>query len=104
MNDPAKLVDPARMARVPVVLRVLALGPGAADKYAWVAVRVLSVIKNTSGRSFAGELQVAYYSGKPGVPEGECTVYLEAYSDAANHPWRLLDGSGEQGVSHVTQW
>ena len=100
-NDWENFIDPVRAARVPLVLRVLALGPGQADKYAWVRVRVLAVIKNSSGRSLPPELEVAYYSGKSGVPAAECTVYLEPYSDAPDHPWKLLGGSGEQGVSHA---
>jgi hypothetical protein len=103
MVDLAKLMDPARADKAPVVLRVRSLGPGVADKYAWVRVQVVSVLKNTTESQFAGEMQIAYYSGQPGIPEGECTVYLEAYSDAADHPWKLLGGSGVQGVSHAAQ-
>jgi hypothetical protein len=103
MVDVAKLVDPARADKAQVVLRVRSLGPGVADKYAWVRVQVLSVITDTTDSTFAGELQIAYYSGEPGIPDGECTVYLEAYSDAPDHPWKLLGGSGKQGVSHAAQ-
>ena len=101
MVDPEKLADPKRMRRVPLVLRVVALGPGQGDKYAWVRVKVLAVLKNTSGREPGTELEIAYYSGKPGVPTEACTVYLEPYSDAPNHPWKLLGGSATRGVSHV---
>ena len=101
MVDLAKLVDPVRADKVAVVLRVRRLGPGVADKYAWVRVIVLAVIKNTTDREFAGEVEIAYYSGEAGLPDAECTVYLEPYSDAPEHPWKLLGGSSQQGVSHV---
>ena len=101
-TDASKLVDPARAARVAVVLRVTRLAPGTGDKYAWAPVRVLAVIKNSSGQALGSELQVAYYSFKSGVPEGDSTVYLEPYNDTPNHPWKLLGGSAEQGVSHVS--
>jgi hypothetical protein len=99
---PASLnVDPARFKEVQLVLRVLRVAPGAADKYAWVRVRILTVLKNETGREFGPELEIAYYSGKPGVPAEPCTVYLEPYSDAPDHPWKLLGGSAVRGVSHV---
>ena len=77
-----------------------AVRDGAGDKYAWVPVRVLGVIKNTSGHDIGSELQVAYYSFKTGVPEGESTLYLEPYNETPEHPWKLLGGSADQGVSH----
>jgi hypothetical protein len=101
MVDLAKLVDPARADKAAVVLRVRRLGPPVADKYAWVRVTVLAVIKNASDREFAGELEIAYYAGDAGLPDAECTVYLEPYSDAPEHPWKLLGGNSQQGVSHV---
>jgi hypothetical protein len=100
MDDWSKLADPGRMAVAPVVLRVLSLGPGNADKYAWASVRIVAVLKNSSGQDLGPELEVAYYSWKPGVPPGESTLYLEPYNDAPKHPWKLLGGSAEQGVSH----
>jgi hypothetical protein len=100
MGDLARLVDPERVQRVPLVLRAIALGPGQGDKYAWVRAKVLAVLKNTSGREPGAELEIAYYSGKPGLPAGECTVYLEPYNDTPNHPWKLLGGSAVLGVSH----
>ena len=96
----AKLVDAARAQRVPLVLRVIALGPGQGDKYAWVRAKVVAVLKNTTGCEPGAELEIAYYSGKPGLPAEECTVYLEPYNDTPNHPWKLLGGSGVLGVSN----
>jgi hypothetical protein len=101
MDELSKLADPGRMAVAPVVLRVVSLGPGNADKYAWARVRIVAVLKNTSGQDLGPELEVAYYSWKQGVPAGESTLYLEPYNDAPKHPWKLLGGSAEQGVSHA---
>ena len=103
IGESSRPVDPERLRRVPLVLRVIALGPGQGDKYAWVRVKVLTVFKNTSGRDPGGELEIAYYSGKPGLPAEECTVYLEPYNETPNHPWRLLGGSAVLGVSHPGQ-
>jgi hypothetical protein len=103
MIDWSKVTDPKRVVRVPLVLRVVRLAEGAGDKFAWVPVRVLAVIKNTSGKPIGGDLEVAHYSFKPGVPDGESTLYLEPFNDTPNHPWKLLGGSAEEGVSHVTK-
>ncbi len=100
VEELAKLMDAERSQRVPLVLRVIALGPGQGDKYAWVRAKVLAVLKNTTGREPGAELEIAYYSGKPGLPAEECTVYLEPYNDTPNHPWKLLGGSAVLGVSN----
>lgn len=87
--------------RVKVVLRVKLLERRGGDKYGWDIVQVLSVLKNESNHRFEGRLEIAHYSWKTGVPDGESTVYLEPYGDNPDQ-WRLLDGGGEHGVSHVT--
>jgi hypothetical protein len=101
VTDWSQIVDPARLERVPVVLRVEGLKDLGADKYGWVDVRVIETIKNTSGKQLGDHLSVAYYSGKHGVPLTECTVYLEPYNDSPDHPWKLLGGDATLGVSHV---
>lgn len=103
IEELARLVDAERSQRVPLVLRVIALGPGQGDKYAWVRSKVVAVLKNTTGREPGAELEIAYYSGNPGLPAEECTVYLEPYNDSPNHPWKLLGGSGVLGVSSPTK-
>jgi hypothetical protein len=94
--------DDERLKQVQVALRVVRLQPGVGDKYAWVHVRVVAVLKNESGKPLGTEMDIAYYSGKPGLPAEECTVYLEPYNDAPDHPWKLLGGSAARGVSHVS--
>jgi hypothetical protein len=71
-----------------------------ADKYQWDKVEILAVLKNDSKQQFGKSLEVAHYSWEAGVPKGESTIYLEPYSDAADHPWKLLGGTGKMGVSH----
>ncbi len=95
-----KLVDPQRADKVPVVLRVRLLRQEGSDKIGWDEVKLIGVIKNASSFTFPETFEIAHYSGEPGVPEGECTVYLERYNQASEALWRLLDGSGRQGVSH----
>ena len=98
-NDPR--VDPQRAARAPVVLRVQRLSIGSGSKYLWVPVRVVAVIKNESTFKFPSQLNIAHYSWKSGLPDGECTVYLVRYNDADESLWKLLDGDGAVGVSHA---
>jgi len=93
--------DSERLSKVQLALRVSRLAPGQANKYGWVRVKVLATLKNTSGQKIGPELDVAYYATDPGVPAGECTVYLEPYNDAPEHPWKLLGGVARLGVSHV---
>jgi hypothetical protein len=97
------LVDPQRAGKVPVVLRVRLLRQEGSDKFGWDEVKLIGVIKNASSFTFPETFEIAHYSGEPGVPEGECTVYLERYNEASEAVWRLLDGSGRQGVSHQSE-
>ena len=96
-----ELFDQARAQQVQVVLRVQPMGSNPGDKYAWSTARVLNVLKNTSKQVFGEKLEIAYYSFAAGLPDTECTVYLEPYNDTPDHPWKLLGGSAERGVSHV---
>lgn len=88
--------------KAPVVLRVklLSIG-GGADKYAWYEVEILKVLKNESGETFGQKLKIAAFSRKPGVPEGESTVYLERYNATDKGLWKLFGGGAATGVSHV---
>jgi hypothetical protein len=94
------LVDTKRAETVSVVLRVRLLRREGADKIGWDRVRLIGVIKNSSHFTFPGEFEIAHYSGEPGVPDGESTVYLEPYNAASESLWRLFGGSGKAGVSH----
>src|SRR5258705_6746415 len=94
-------VDPNKVQKAEVVLRVKLLSSGEGSKYLWDKVEVLQVVKNKSGYAFGKNLSVAHYSWKPGIAEGTCTIYLERYSPKRNSLWKLLNGSGEDGVSHV---
>lgn len=95
------LVDTDRSEEAQVVLRVTKLHQGEDDDYLWPAVRVLEVFKNASDQQFGETLQIAHHSLAAEIPEGESTVYLEPCNDHPNHPWRLLRGDGQYGVSHV---
>lgn len=101
MVDRSDLVDPIRLSEAQIVIRGVALGPGESDKYAWVRVQVLATIKNAPNEELGQEILVAYYSGKPGLPDKACTIYLEPYSGVKDHHWKLLGGSATRGVSHV---
>lgn len=94
-------VDSARAARAVIVLRARLLQPGAGSKYLWDSVRVVRVVKNESGASLPEEMLVAHYSWEPGLPQTDCTVYLERFAEEGEGGWKLLDGSAKSGVSHV---
>jgi hypothetical protein len=97
----AKLSDAGRAARVKVVLRVKLVAAEGGDKTAWDKVDVLHVIKNETGTTFAGSLEIAHYSWEPGIPAGTSTVYLEPYEvGPPTMHWKLLGGSAKEGVSH----
>ena len=95
-------IDPKKIQKAEVVLRVKLISSGEGSKYLWDKVEVLQVIKNKSGRAFGKTLSVAHYSWKRGIPEGTCTIYLERYNRPRNDLWKLLNGSGDEGISHVT--
>jgi hypothetical protein len=99
-NPWRNLVDSKRAEAVAVVLRVRLLQREGGDKIGWDRVRLIGVIKNSSHFTFPSEFEIAHYSGEPGVPDGESTVYLERYNAASESLWRLLGGSGKAGVSH----
>jgi hypothetical protein len=94
-------VDSGRFQKATVVLRVKLQKALGGDKYAWYRVKVLKVLKNNSKQQFGATLDVAALSTRPGVPAQECTIYLEPYNMEKNHPWKLLGGGADQGVSHV---
>jgi hypothetical protein len=94
-------VDPGRFQKATVVLRGKLLKSLGADKYAWYRVQVVKVLKNDSKQRIGSTLDVAALSTHRGVPAKECTIYLEPYNAAKDHPWKLLGGGADQGVSHV---
>ncbi|HSE23658.1 MAG TPA: hypothetical protein VLB68_18460 [Pyrinomonadaceae bacterium] len=91
-------IDPARASKAEVVLRVKLVEGGDCDKYCWPEVEILEVLQNRSSFSFKKRIKVAHYSWKPGIPEGESTIYLERYNSKRADLWKLLNGSGEEGV------
>jgi hypothetical protein len=68
----------------------------------------IRTLKNDSHEVFC-DLLVRAFKDKPGVPEGECTIYLQRYdpiakklSDDKDHGnWILVGGDATQGVSNV---
>jgi hypothetical protein len=100
-NNPwQKLVDSVSAGKVPVVLRVRLLNRQGSDKFGWDMARLVGVIKNTSNFKFPDEFLIAHYSGEPGIPDGQSTVYLQPYNPTSDNLWMLLEGSGNKGVSH----
>ena len=94
-------IDPGKAEKAEVVLRVKLVRLGECNKYCWPEVEILKVLQNKSGFSFKKRLAVAHYSWELGVPEGESTIYLERYNPDRNDLWKLLNGSGKDGVSHA---
>jgi hypothetical protein len=94
-------IDPSKAKKAEVVLRVKLIKYEGCDKYCWPEVEILKVMQNKSGFSFEGRLKVAHYSWEPDIPEGESTIYLERYNPERNDLWKLLNGSGTDGVSHA---
>jgi hypothetical protein len=95
-------VDPDKAKKAEVVLRIRRLMPAECDKYCWPEVEILEVLQNKSNVSFDKRLKVAHYSWKTGIPEGESTIYLVRFNPEKSDLWKLLNGSGADGVSHVT--
>lgn len=62
---------------------------------------MLEIVKHSGDRNLGETIRVAHYSAEPGIPAVECTLYLEPYSPDPHSGWKLLDGSGSSGVSHV---
>ncbi len=96
-----ELVNSKLAVKAAVVLRVKLLALGLADKYAWYDVEILKVLKNDSAEKFGKKVKIAAYSWKPGIPEGESTVYLEQYNESKKGLWKLVGGEAATGVSHV---
>lgn len=71
-------------------------------------VHNIRVFKNESNERFV-DIQVLGYKGRPGVPEEECTIYIQRYdpitktlSTSKDHgQWILVGGDATNGVSHV---
>jgi len=93
-------IDSGKARQAEVVLRVKLVRIGDCNKYCWPEVEILKVLQNRSDFSFKKRLVVAHYSWEPGIPEGESTIYLERYNPKKNDLWKLLKGSGKDGVSH----
>ena len=97
------VIDPTKAKRAEVVLRVRQLSEGGGSKYWWYGVEILKVLKNNSEETFTNKLSVAAYGGKPGVPAGVSTIYLERYNSIEKKYWRLVGGEASTGVSHNTK-
>jgi hypothetical protein len=98
-----RLIDDKLATKADVVLRVKRLTPGEGSKYLWYRVEVVQVLKNDSSEIFTNALSVAANSWKPGVPEGESTIYLERYNKTGKALWKLVGGEASTGVSHANK-
>jgi hypothetical protein len=96
-------IDPGKAKKAEVVLRVKLVRLEGCNKYCWPEVEIPKMLQNKSGFSFKKRLTVAHYSWEPGIPEGESTIYLERYNPKRNDLWKLLNGSGKEGVSDAAQ-
>lgn len=86
--------------KVPVVVRAAAETFGATPSYSWCRVRVLHILKNTSGEEIPESIDVRYFSYMLRIPLGESTFYLERVKGATINPWIIRGGSADKGISH----
>lgn len=96
--------DNDKFDRSEAVLRVQLVEPGYGSKYYWPKIKVLDIYKNDPNRQFnkGGEYAIAHLSFMPALPKGVSTIYLEKYNpDKPEYGWKLLEGSGEAGSSHM---
>jgi hypothetical protein len=71
-------------------------------------VHTIRIFKNESNERF-WDIKVIAFKGRPGVPEQECTIYLQRYdyanrqlsSDKNHGAWILVGGDATNGVSNV---
>lgn len=96
-------VDSALSANAAIVLRARLLSENGADKYAWYTVKVIRVFKNETKETLVDQVDVAAYSFRPGVPNGESTLFLEPYSPSKPMRWKLVGGDASTGVSNVAK-
>src|SRR5262245_48522620 len=88
--------DRNRSVQVRLVVRVRILGQLGGSKYQWVRVRVIEIVKNTTGKSIPKGLDISFVQTRrlDRNPFGtECTLYLVPFSDRPNSPWTLLGNS-----------
>ena len=71
-------------------------------------VHVRQVFKNESRENLNHDFGVFAFTGRGGVPSGDCTVYIArynlkkmAYEDTDGAIWMLIGGDCTNGVSHV---
>ena len=72
------------------------------------SVHTIRILKNEAHKVFQ-DLLVRAFRDKPGVPEGECTIYLQKYDFSKKEftkdndlgPWFLVGGDATEGVSNV---
>ncbi len=72
------------------------------------SVHTIRILKNESHEVFQ-DLLVRAFKDKPGVPAGECTIYLQKYdpvkrelsNDKDGGLWILVGGDANEGVSNM---
>ena len=104
-----KLFDEALASNAMAVLRVRLLFSYTLDtNYTWYSAHTIQVYKNDSDKRIA-DLEIGSFKGRPGVPYGDCTVYLVPYNMAKREfvninqggHWFLTEGGSTNSVSHV---
>lgn len=88
-------MDPQLAASVPAVLRVSLVRFHGGSKIYTETVKVLRVLKDSTGADFPEQMAVGHPFWDPEVPPGESTIYLEL-DDAFKPPRWML-----RGISHA---
>jgi hypothetical protein len=88
----ASLYDESLAERSAVVVRAQLLEQGLnCDKYCRHRYALMRIIKGASELDGKKEILIAALSSAQGPPTGECTLYLEPYSETISDRWRLVD-------------
>ena len=108
------LFDPNLAQNAVVVLRVKLifshdLDDGRANLTDYI-VHTINVLKNESHKDIR-DVTVLAFKGRSGVPDAECTIYLQRYDVVARAfstnndigRWILVGGDATNGVSHVKE-
>jgi hypothetical protein len=109
-NAAEKLFDDNLATNAVAVVRVHMLSSIQIPKYPVTRydVHVYQVFKNESRENLYHDFGVFAFTGKDGVPPGECTIYIARYNlqkmafeDTNGSIWMLIGGDATKGVSHV---
>ena len=97
------VVDPDMARRADLVIRGEPLLVGRGTQFLSHNVRVLQVLKNSTGIPVYNKTEILVQSIAPGIPDGVSTIYIELLigPQGKRRPWWLLGGTAETGISHT---